>query len=117
MPLHENSDTKAAIISAVMVLNIVFNSLVIAVIARFPELREDRTTLFMFSLSMSDLALGCTALPISAAVCSSATPTVQFMKEFLPAVNMFCVWWFDFNSLHILCWLTVWKMVATMNPF
>ena len=117
MPPYETSDTKAAIISAVIVLNIVFNILVIAVIARFRELREDRTTLFMFSLSMSDLALGCTALPISAAVCSSATPTVQFMNQYLPTVHMFCMWWFGFNSLHSLCWLTVCKMVAILKPF
>ena len=60
-----------AIRSTVIVLNIALNTLAIAVIARYPQLREDRATLFMFSLALSDLANGCTTMPVSAAVCSS----------------------------------------------
>ena len=55
MKWNELSDIKAAAICVIIVLNVILNSLVIAVIARYPQLREDRTTLFMFSLSVADL--------------------------------------------------------------
>ena len=97
-------------------MNIITNSLVIALIARNSELREDRTALFMFSLSVSDLATGCTVMPISAAICSSATPNVKYMTA-LPYFHMFSVWWFNFNSLHSMLWLTVCNMVAILKPF
>ena len=57
---------KTLVICAVIIVNMILNSLVIAVIARYPQLREDRTALFVFSLTSSDLALGCTVMPISA---------------------------------------------------
>ena len=107
---------KPTIISAVIIMNIIVNTLVIAVIAKFPDLREDRTTLFMFSLSVSDIAAGCISMPISAAVCSSATPTVRHMTRYLPEVQLFFMGCFAFNSLHSLCWMTVCKMVALLKP-
>ena len=110
------SDVKPTIIGAVITLNIIMNSLVIAVIASYPDLRDERTTLFMLSLSVSDLASGCTAMPISAAVCSPSTPSAREAVVFLPKIHMFCVWWFGFNSLHSLCWVTVCKMVALLKP-
>ena len=116
MEASTDNDVKTAIISAVSIMNVITNSLVIAVIARNSELREDRTALFMFSLSVSDLATGCTVMPISAAVCSNATPNVKYMT-ILPDLHMFFLWWFSFNSLHSLCWLTVCKMVAVLKPF
>ena len=116
MEVSIDNDVKSAIISGVSIMNIITNSLVIALIARNSELREDRTALFMFSLSVSDLATGCTVMPISAAVCSSATPNVKYMT-ILPDLHMFFLWWFSFNSLHSLCWLTVCKMVAVLKPF
>ena len=73
---------KPAIISAVIIMNITLTILVIAVIASYPQLREDRTTLFIFSLTLSDLANGCTALPISAAVCSNVTPNARNMLQY-----------------------------------
>jgi len=109
-------DVKTVIISSVIVLNIITNSLVIALITRYPELRDDRTTLFMVSLSVSDLATGCIVMPISAAVCSRVTPTVKDMA-ILPDLQMFFLWLFSFNSLHSLCWVTVCKMVAVLKPF
>ena len=48
-------DIKTVVISAVIVLNITLSVLVIAVIVRHPQLREDATTLFMLSLTLSDL--------------------------------------------------------------
>ena len=116
METYISNDVKTAIISAVIILNIITNCLVIAVIARNSELREDRTTLFMCSLSLSDLAAGCTVMPISAAVCSDASPSVKHMT-ILPDLHMFFMWWFSFNSLHSLCWLTVCKMVSVLKPF
>ena len=93
------------------------NSLVIAVIARYPQLREDRTTLFMFSLSVSDLAAGCTFMPISAVMCSGATPGVVDKFGLLPKVHAFMLWWFASNSMYSLCWLTISKAIVILNPF
>ena len=72
MNRNEYSYIKTPVICVIIILNVIMNSLVIAVIARYPQLREDRTTLFMFSLSVSDLAVGCTFMPITAALCSGA---------------------------------------------
>ena len=86
-------DAKTVVISAIIVMNVIMNSLVINVIARYSELREDRTTLFLLSLSVSDLAAGCTFMPISAALCSRATPGVVDMHERLPNLYAFMMWW------------------------
>ena len=110
-------DFKPVIISAVIVMNITLNGLVLAVIAKYPKLREDRTTLFIFSLTLSDLANGCTTMPISAAVCSNATPNVRNMLPYVPRVLHVCSVWFNFNSMHCLCWVTVCKMIAITKPF
>ena len=109
-------DLKPVIIGAVITMNITLNVLVITVIAKYPQLREDRTTLFMLSLTLSDLANGCTAMPISAAVCSSATPTVRSMMYTLPRILQVCSVWFNFTSMHSLCWVTVCKMIAITKP-
>ena len=115
METYISNDVKTAIISTVIVMNIITNCLVIAVIACNSELREDRTTLFMFSLSLSDLAAGCTVMPISAAVCSDASPSVKHMT-ILPDLHMFFLWWISFNSLQSLCWLTVLKPFRYEQP-
>ena len=116
MDLLDSDIVKPATISAIIITNIVLNSTVIAVILRYPQLREDRTTLFMFSLTLSDLASGCTTMPISAAVCSKATPQVRYLVPVLPMVQEICSSWFAFVSLHSLCWVTVCKMVAITKP-
>ena len=107
---------KPIVISIMIVLNITLNGLTIAVIARYPQLRDDRTTLFIFSLALSDLANGCTAMPISAALCSSATPSVRHETNVLPRINAVVSVWFSVTSMHSLCWLTLCKMVAITNP-
>ena len=107
---------KPTVISAVIAMNISLNVLVIAVIVRHPQLREDRTTLFMLSLTLCDLANGCTAMPISAAVCSNATPNARAMIRYLPKVHIMCTAWFTFSSMHSLCWVTVCKLVAITQP-
>ena len=109
-------DIKTLTICAVIVVNITLNSLVIAVIARYRQLREDRTTLFVFSLTLSDLATGCTAMPISAALCSSATPNVRDTINYLPKIHAVFAIGFGVNSLHSLCWVTVCKMMAVTKP-
>ena len=110
-------DFKTVVISTVIITNITLNVLVVAVVARYPQLREDRTALFMFSIAMSDLANGCTSMSLSAALCSRATPNVRNMTEYLPGVHAFFSAWFSFNSMHSLCWMTIYKMVAITNPF
>ena len=116
MELSEYDNIKSTVITCVIVLNITLNGLTIAVIVRYPQLREDRTTLFMFSLAMSDLANGFMAMPISAALCSSATPSVRHKTNFLPRINAVFSAWFSVTSMHSLCWLTLCKMVAITNP-
>ena len=110
-------DIRPVIISIVIVMNITLNFIVIAVIVKYPQLREDRTTLFMFSLTLSDLAAGCTCMPISAALCSNATPNVRNMLRYLPKIQAVGLTLFSLNSLHSLCWMTVCKMVAILKPF
>ena len=109
-------DIKPAVISAIFVFNVITNSLVIAVIARYPQLRDDHTTLFTFSLSVSDLAAGCTFMPTSAALCSRATPGVAETTGILPKIHAFTMWWFGFNSMHSLCWLTISKTIVILKP-
>ena len=117
MDIYDYNDVKVVVISAVVVLNITMNGLVIALLARYPALRQDRTALFVFSLCLSDLACGCTALPISAAVCSQATPSVRLNPPwFLPEIQMFCIWWFGFNSQHSLTWVALSKLIAIAKP-
>ena len=110
-------DIKTAIISAVIVVNITLNVTVLAVFLKYPELREDRSTLFMLSLTISDLANGCSAMPIGAAVCSCATPEAQRMTSYLPRIQQVSIIWFNINSMHSLCWMTVCKMLAITRPF
>ena len=117
MDINDIDDMKPAVISTVIVTNILLNSLVIAVIARYPQLREDRSALFVFSLTVSDIAVGCTSMPISAAVCSRATPAVRNLTLYLPKIQHFCSVWFSFCSVHSLCWVTLCKMVAITKPF
>ena len=105
---------QVAVITAVILFNVVLNVLVIVVIAKYPELREDRTTLMMFSLSVSDLAAGCTTMPISAVLCAGRIPTTHLKQ--VQQVQVFCRWLFGFNSLHSLCWITVCKMITVLKP-
>ena len=112
----EYDNFKPAVIGVVIILNVVMNCLVVVVIIRNPALCQDRTTLFVCSLCVSDLASGCTAMPISAALCSSATPTVRMSTGYLPKIQMFCYWWFGFNSMHSLSWVALSKMFTIWKP-
>ena len=90
----EFDDVKPFIIVAIIVLNLALNSLVIAVIVKHPQLREDRTTLFIVSLALSDLANGCTTMPISVLVCSKTSLTVRNELTYLPRIQAFFSSWF-----------------------
>ena len=116
MDVTDFDDIKSVIISVAIVLNITLNVIVVAVIVKYPQLRKDRTALFMFSLTLSDLATGCTVMPISAAVCLKASPNVRNMLQYLPTIQQMCTVWFMFTSMHSLCWVTVCKMVAVEKP-
>ena len=116
MDTYDFDDIKPVVISAVCILNITLNLFLIAVICRYAQLREDRTMLFVLSVTLSDLAQGCTAMPVSAAVCSNATPNVRNMLRYLPRINELCFVWFGLISIHSLCWVTVCKMVAITKP-
>ena len=115
--MAEYNDAKPAIIGAETVLSLTVNSLVIAVIARYPEIRKDRTALFMLSISVADLATGCTVMPLAAAVCSRATPSIRDELQYLPKLFGMAVWWFGFVSVYCLCWMTMTKAVTIIAPF
>ena len=55
-------------------------------------------------------------MPISAAVCSNATPNVRNMLPYVPRVLQVCSVWFNCTSVHSLCWVTVCKMIAITKP-
>ena len=116
MDIEDFDDIRPANISAVIVLNITLSVIVVAVFVKYPILLEDRTNLFMLSLTLSDLANGCTSMLISAALCSRATPNARRMDQYLPKIQALCSVWFNFNSMHSLCWVTVCKMVAITKP-
>ena len=116
MDVDKLGQFKTVVISAVIILNITINLIVIAVIVKHPQLREDRMTLFMLSLTISDLGTGCTSLPIIAAVCSDATPNARNMTYYLPKIMMVCYMLFNVSSIHSLCWVTVYTMIAITKP-
>ena len=116
MDVSKFDEFKPVVISAIIVMNITLNVLTIAVICRYPQLREDRTSFFVFSLALSDLANGCTAMPISAALCSRATPNVRDDVIYFPKIHAVFSIWFTITSMYSLCLVTVCKMVAITNP-
>ena len=107
---------KPIIIGAVTCMSLIVNTIVIAVIVKHPQLREDRLTLFMFSLALSDLANGCSSFPISAALCSSATPNVRKTVGLLPKIHVTCSVWFTTCSIHSMSLMTVCKLIAITKP-
>ena len=110
-------DLKIAIIVVVILLNITSNAIVIAVLLRYPQLREDNTNIFILSLTLSDLAHGCTSMPVSVALCAKSTAIVRNVSGFLPKIHAFCEVWFTMVSMQSLCWVTLYKMVAIKQPF
>jgi len=116
MDLIDSTDIKTGVISVITVCNIVANSLLIAVFLKYAELRGDCTALFILSLSVSDLATGLIVLPLNAAVCSSATPSVQHMTQYIPKINMICFSCSGFVSMHSQAWVALSKMVAILKP-
>ena len=110
-------EIKAASIGTLSVLDIVTNSIVIAVIVKYPQLREDRTNLFMLSLMISDILYGTFVMPLSAVLCSSASQSVLAAMPYLANVHMVCVRWLATTSLNSLSWVTMCKMIAITKPF
>ena len=71
----------------------------------------------MFSLALSDLVAACTFMPISAALCSKATPGVQRIHDYLSTMQQMFLKWCRFNPVNSLGWLNLCKMVAITQPF
>ena len=111
----EYSEVKTGVIGTIIVWNIVTNCLLIAVLLKYTELREDRTALFVISLSLADLGIGL-CLPTSAALCSNVTSSVQHMTRHLPKVNIILIWFFGFISQHSQAWVALSKMVSVLKP-
>ena len=108
---------KLAIIGATTALNLLSNSLVISVLLRYPQLREDRNALFILSMSFSDIGSGLFDMLPSAVLCSSASTFLLREYPYLPTIIGFTMWWFSFVSMYSLCWLTLSKNVAIAKPF
>ena len=113
--MDELSAMKAGVIGTNIVANIVLNSIVIAVIATTPSLREDRTTLFVLSLASSDLAIGCSVMPISVVMCSyPGHPSGE--RYHIPTIHGFFTIWLSMTSIYNLCWISLCKMIAIIHP-
>ena len=113
----EYNDARPAIIGAQIILNLTVNTCVIAVLTRYPQLREDRTALFILSQTVADLANGCVAMPVCAAICSRVTSSILHETRYLPKINVLAFWWFGIVSLYSLCWMTMSKAIAIIMPF
>ena len=108
---------KATYIGTLSILDIATNAIVISVIAKYPQLREDRTNLFMLSLMVADILYGTLAMPVSAVLCSGAGQAVLAAMPYLPNVHILlsrCVVIVSTNSLS---WVTLCKMIAITKPF
>ena len=109
------SAVKTSVIVAMIVLHITMNYLLIAVLVKYAELREDRTVLFKISLSLADavdLRSGLTVLPIGAVFCSRVISRVQHLTQYLPKINMVCLSIFGFASMQSQAWVAFSKMVS-----
>ena len=73
-------------------------------------------TLFMFSLSISDLGCGCTFMLISAVLCQHGTSTEGGTLQYLAKVHFFFMTWFVSVSWFGLCGVTVSKTIAILKP-
>ena len=111
------SGIKLTSITVVIVCDVIANAMVIAVIVKYPQLREDRTNLFMLSLMVADLLVGITHMPISAMLCSNSKQAVLDMIPYLPKFQLICMRLFVFAAVKSMCWVTVCKMVAITKPF
>ena len=113
--MDEADHWKTVIIISVFVLNVAMNSTVISVFAKYSEMRDNPTHMFMFSLSCADLVLGITVLPISATLCSSASIAKE-AESYLIVIQFAGLRLCLFASLLSLCFVTVSKMVAITRP-
>ena len=111
--MEDVNSVKVTVVSLSAAANIVLNSLVIAVIVKTPKLREDRTTLFVFSLAVSGLAFGICCTVSSAIFCSR--PEMTNPNGFA-SIYMALAAWFTVASLYNLCCISVCKMVAVVYP-
>ena len=109
------TEIKLATIGTLMTLDPVTSSIVIAVLTRYPQLREDRTNLFMLSLMVSDISYGLTVMPISAMMCSNARESIIDLIPQLPNIWMVFSRMLGTTSFNSLAWVTVCKMIAKQS--
>ena len=110
--MNTASSVQVTCLSLCAMANIVLNSLVMIVIARTPTLREDRTTLFMFSLATSDLAFGVCIMTSNTVLCSH--PGIR-SDAFVSILGIVAAW-LTLTSLYNLCSVSVCKMVVVAYP-
>ena len=108
---------KLAWIGTLSTFNIVTNAIVVAVIAKYPQLREDRTNLFMLSMMTADVLYGICVMPLSAVLCSGASQSILAAMPYLPNVVMLYSRSIAIVGLNSLSWVTLCKMIAITKPF
>ena len=89
----------------------------VAVITKYPQLREDRTNLFMLSLMTADILYGTLVMPVSAVLCSSASQSILAAMPYLPNIVMLYSRAIAIIGINSLCWVTLCKMIAITKPF
>ena len=90
------------------VCNISINSLVLAVIATTPSLREDPTTLLVFSLIASDVVYGACVIGGSATICSLPEPPTATFKSVFASVAIRL----NVATFYNICCISLCKMIA-----
>ena len=100
-----------------MTLDLVTSSIVIAVMVKYPQLREDRTNLFMFSLMVSDISYGITVIPLCGLMCTDAGNYLGDLIPVLPNIQMVFGRMLAATSFNSLAWVTLCKTIAITKPF
>ena len=116
--MHEGdlAGLKSATLGVVTILIVITNGVMIAVIARYRDLWDDRITIFMFSLAISNFASGVTFIPLSAFLCLSSTPSETITNKHLPKVYMFFQTLLVGSNWCSVTFVTVSKTIVILRP-
>ena len=116
MFVHDLIGLKSAILATIAILTVITNGVVIAVITRYPELRDDRITIFIFALAISHLSSGVTFMPLSAFMCLPGTPRDTTMSMFLHKVLFFIMTVLVGTNWCAMACLTASKTIIVLRP-
>ena len=111
------TEIKLASIGTLMTLDLATSSIVIAVMVKYPQLREDRTNLFMLSLMVSDISYGITVMPLCGLMCTGAGNAIRDIIPKLPSIQLVFGRMLAATSFNSLAWVTLCKTIAITKPF